>query len=359
MHAVVLDTHGGPEQLDYRRVDTPQPGPGEVLVRTRAVALNRLDIWVREGLPGARLVYPHRLGSDAAGEVVALGAGVEAAQLGREVVLNPGFGCGRCAECLGGRDNLCARYQILGETTQGAYAEYLVVPAANLVDKPARLSWVEAAAFPLTFLTAWQMLTVRAQVRPGDTVLVHAAGSGVGTAAIQIAKLHGARVVAAASSEDKLARARELGADATVLTPRGEAHVATPEHKPDWERELRKLPAVGRRGFDIVFEHVGQSSWPASIRLCRKGGVVVTCGASSGWDARTDLRHVFFRQIQILGSTMASREHLHRIAALVQGEALQPVVDRVFALEEAAEAHRYLDQRAQFGKVVLQVGAPS
>lgn len=350
---MVTDEHGGPEQIVQREVSTPAPGPLEVLVEVRACALNRLDIWVRNGLPGARLEYPHRLGSDIAGVVVALGPGVDEKQLGREVVLNPGWGCGQCERCLSGWDNLCHRYQILGETTQGGYAQFVRVPVANLVDKPARLDWVSAAAFPLTFLTAWQMLTVRASVGPGDLVLVHAAGSGVGSAAIQIAKLHGATVVALASTRDKLDKATRLGADFTVVCPRA---TTAPSDKPDWEREVRKLPPVGKRGFDIVFEHVGESTWPSSLRLCRKGGVVVTCGASSGWNASTDLRHVFFRQLQILGSTMASREHLHRIARLVEAGRLEPIVDRVFALEDAADAHRYLDTRTQFGKVVLRVG---
>ena len=344
MRAVVLHEHGGPEVLNYAEVPTPQPGPGQVVVRTYAVALNRLDIFVRGGLPGLKLEYPHRLGSDIAGVVAAVGAGVAPSEIGREVVLNPGFGCGRCEHCLDGWDNLCARYHILGESTQGGYGEYVLAPVENLVDKPARLGWIEAAAFPLTFLTAWQMLTVRAKVGPGDIVLIHAAGSGVGSAAVQIAKLHGATVVALASSEAKLLQARELGADHTVSSA-----------DPQWSKAVRALPGVGRRGVDIVFEHVGRSTWDASLKICRKGGTVVTCGASSGWEATTDLRHVFFRQLQVLGSTMGSRTHLPKLARLIEAGDLDPVVDRVFELEAAADAHRYLDQRQQFGKVVLRV----
>lgn len=344
INAIVLERHGGPEVLELRAIPRPSPTPGHVVVRIRACALNRLDIWVRNGLPNLRLEYPHVLGSDIAGVVDSVGEGVDGALVGREVVVNPGISCGRCEACLSGRDNLCPSYHILGESTRGGYAEQIAVPVANLIDKPANLSMIEAAAFPLTFLTAWQMLVARAHVEPGETVLVHAAGSGVGSAGLQIAKLHGARVIALASSDDKLAKARELGADACVRSS-----------DEDWPQQVRALPGVGRRGVDVVFEHVGVATWEQSIKLCRNGGRVVTCGASSGWDARTDLRHVFFRQIQILGSTMGSKASLFRIAQLMGEGKLRPLVDRVFPLAEAAEAHRYLDRREQFGKVVLEV----
>lgn len=342
--AVTLDEHGGPEVL--RVVERPAPAarPGHVIVDVHACALNRLDIWVRNGLPNLHVEYPHVLGSDIAGVVASVGDGVDAALVGREVVLNPGISCGHCEACLSGADNLCPSYRILGENAPGGYAEQISVPVQNLVDKPARLSMIEAAAFPLTFLTAWQMLVARGRIEPGETVLLHAAGSGVGSAGLQIAKLHGARVIALASSDAKLDKAAQLGADHCVRSSDA-----------DWSKQVRALPGVGRRGVDLVFEHVGQATWEASIKLCRAGGRVVTCGASSGWDARTDLRHVFFRQIQILGSTMGSKASLVRIAALIEAGKLSPVVDRVFALRDAAEAHRYLDRREQFGKVVLEV----
>jgi len=344
MRAVTLHTHGDASVLRVETMPDPVPAPGEVLVRVHACALNRLDVWVRGGLPNLRLEYPHILGSDIAGVVAGVGPGGDASLVGRAVVVSPGVSCGHCERCLAGWDNLCPSYRILGENTRGGYAELAVVPRANLLDKPAGLSMVEAAAVPLTFLTAWQMLVVRAQVAPGDVVLVHAVGSGVGVAALQIAKLHGAKVVALARTEDKLARARQLGADATVCT----ANDA-------WSKEVRALPFVGKRGVDIVFEHVGKDTWDASLKLAKKGGVVVTCGASSGWDATTDLRHVFFRQVQILGSTMGSKALLHRILPLVAEGRLRPVVDRTFPLEQAAAAHAHLESRTQFGKVVLTV----
>jgi NADPH:quinone reductase-like Zn-dependent oxidoreductase len=344
MRAIVLDQHGGPEVLKTTELPDPHPGPGHVIVDVHACALNRLDLWVRGGLPNLRLAYPHVLGSDVAGTVCEVGDGVDAALLGREVILNPGISCGRCEACLSGWDNLCPSYGILGETTTGGYAERIRVPATNLVDKPANLSMVEAAAVPLTFLTAWQMLVVRAAITPGESVLIHAAGSGVGCAGLQIGKLFGARAIALASSDAKLAKARELGADELVRSDSNE-----------WPKKVRSLPGIGRRGVDVVFEHVGRATWEDSIKLCRNGGRIVTCGASSGWDAPTDLRHVFFRQIQILGSTMGSKASLFRIAALVAEGRLRPVIDRVFPLAEAAEAHRYLDRREQFGKVVLKI----
>jgi NADPH:quinone reductase-like Zn-dependent oxidoreductase len=344
MRAIVLEQHGGPEVLKATDLPNPEPGPGEVVVDVHACALNRLDLWVRRGLPNLRIAYPHVLGSDIAGTVREVGDGVDAALVGREVILNPGISCGRCEACLSGWDNLCPSYGILGETTTGGYAERVRAPAANLVDKPANLSMVESAAVPLTFLTAWQMLVVRAAIGPGETVLIHAVGSGVGCAGLQIAKLFGARVIALASSDAKLAKARELGADELVRSD-----------STDWPKKVRALAGIGRRGVDVVFEHVGRATWEDSIKLCRNGGRIVTCGASSGWDAPTDLRHVFFRQIQILGSTMGSKASLFRIAQLIGENKLRPLVDRVFPLARAAEAHQYLDRREQFGKVVLEV----
>ncbi len=345
MRAITLHTHGDASVLGLQTLPDPSAGWGEVVVEIGACALNRLDLWVRDGLPNLRLCYPHVLGSDIAGRVSAVGDGVDPSWRDREVVVNPGLSCGACPACLDGWDNLCPRYRIFGEHVAGGYCERLAVPVTNLVAKPEGLSMVEAAAMPLTFLTAWQMLVTRGRVAPGDVVLVHAVGSGVGVAALQIAKLHGARVVALGRTEDKLAAARGLGADATVCSADA-----------DWPLQVRAVCGVGKRGVDLVVEHTGRDTWAASLEIVRRGGTIVTCGASSGWDATTDLRHVFFRQIQILGSTMGSKASLHRIMALVGQGLLRPVVDRRFALEDAAAAHRHLESRTQFGKVVLEIG---
>jgi NADPH:quinone reductase-like Zn-dependent oxidoreductase len=340
MKAVTLRAHGGPEVLSVEELPEPTAGPGEVRVRVQAVAMNHVDIWVRRGLPHLKLSYPFLLGADVAGVVDQVGAGVTGVRAGDEIVVNPGHSCGRCRECLSGRDNLCRHFELMGEDRPGGYAEKIVVPSVNVVPRPAGLDATHAAAVPVTFLTAWQMLTRKAKVQPGDDVLVMAAGSGVGTAAVQIAKLHGARVIATASSDDKLERARALGADETI------------NHRTaDLVAEVKKL--TGKRGVDIVFEHVGAEVWSKVILCAARGGRIVTCGATSGFDARTDLRHVFFRQLEILGSTMAPKGDLYPILALVAAGRLKPIVDRVMPLEQAAEAHRLLEDRKPFGKIVL------
>jgi NADPH:quinone reductase-like Zn-dependent oxidoreductase len=340
--AVVLRTHGGPEVLVRETIDLAEPGPREVLVRVRAVAINHLDLWVRRGLPNLKLVYPHRLGADIAGEVEALGPGARGARVGDRVVVAPGVSCGVCERCLSGRDNLCRQYAILGEQTQGGYARHVVVPDANLMPYPGELPFPQAAAVPLVFLTAWQMIVDKARVSPGQTVLVHAAGSGVSSAAIQIAKLFGACVIATAGSAAKAERARGLGAD----------HVVDASTQ-DFVAEAKRL--TGKRGVDAVVEHLGGETLARSILAAANGGRVVTCGASAGFESKIDLRHVFFRQIEILGSTMGSRGSLVSILEHVRAGTLRPVVDRVLPLWEAGAGHRVLEAREAFGKVVLQV----
>jgi NADPH:quinone reductase-like Zn-dependent oxidoreductase len=341
MKAVTIRTHGGPEVLTVEELLEPSAGAGQVRVRVGAVALNHVDVWVRRGLPHLKLEYPFLLGADVAGTVDQVGDGVSGVKIGDEVVVNPGHSCGRCRDCLSGRDNLCRWFQLMGEDRPGGYAEKLVVPAQNVVPRPPSLTVEQAAAVPVTFLTAWQMLTRKAPVKPGDDVLVMAAGSGVGSAAVQIAKLYGARVIATASSDDKLARARELGADETI-------NHATQ----DLVAEVKRL--THKRGVDIVCEHVGAEVWPKIILATARGGRIVTCGATSGFDARTDLRHVFFRQLEILGSTMAPKGDLYPILDHIAAGRLQPVIDRVMPLDEAQAAHRLLESRAQFGKIVLK-----
>jgi NADPH:quinone reductase-like Zn-dependent oxidoreductase len=341
MKAVTLRSHGGPEVLTVEDLPEPSAGPGQVRVRVGAVALNHLDVWVRKGLPHLKLEYPFLLGADVAGTVDQVGAGVDRVAVGDEIVVNPGHSCGRCRECLSGRDNLCRFYQLMGEDRPGGYAEKIVVPAQNVVPRPPSIPVEQAAALPVTFLTAWQMLTRKAPVKPGDDVLVMAAGSGVGVAAVQIAKLHGARVIATASTDDKLARARELGADETIN-----------HQTQDLVAEVKRL--TGKRGVDIVFEHVGAEVWSKVILATARNGRIVTCGATSGFDARTDLRHVFFRQLEILGSTMGVKGDLFPILEHVGRGRLKAVVDRVMPLAEAQAAHRLLESRAHFGKIVLK-----
>ncbi|WP_105317998.1 zinc-binding dehydrogenase [Thermus tenuipuniceus] len=346
MKAVVMEARGGPEVLKVAEVPTPEPGPKEVRIRVKAAALNHLDIWVRKGVASPKLPLPHILGADASGVVDAVGPGVTGFVPGDEVVVNPGLSCGHCERCLAGEDNLCPKYEILGEHRFGAYAEYLVVPEVNLLKKPPNLSFEEAAAIPLTFLTAWQMVVDKLQVRPGEDVLVMAAGSGVSVAAIQIAKLFGARVIATAGSEEKLRKAKELGADETV----NYTH-------PDWPKEVRRL--TSGKGADKVVDHTGALYFEGVIRATANGGRIAIAGASSGYEGTLPFAHVFFRQLSILGSTMGSKSRLFPILRFVEQGRLKPVVGQVLPLEEAAEGHRLLEERRIFGKVVLRVDQSS
>ncbi len=340
MRAVVIRTNGGPEVLNIEDVPDPIPGPGEVVVRVRAVALNHLDLWVRKGVPGAPFHLPAITGADATGDVHALGPGVEGPPVGTPVMVLPGISCGVCTQCLMGSDQLCASYGILGESCDGALAELVKVPRANVIAKPANLSYEAGAALSLTFLTAWHMLVARAQVRGGETVLVHAAGSGVGVAGIQIAKFLGAHVIATAGSEAKREAAKNLGAE-VVLDSRD----------PDWWKQIKGL--TQGRGVDVVFEHVGGDLFEKSLRVLAKAGRVVTCGATTGIDVKVNLRHVFFKSQSILGSTMGSKGEYHQLVQLYAQGLFQPVIDRVLPLDQVRDAHVALEAREVFGKIVL------
>jgi len=326
MKAVRFHHHGGPEVLRYEDAPDPEPGPGEVLVQVRACALNHLDLWERRGLERVQMPMPHISGSDVAG-----------------VVVESAVSCGRCAACLAGRDNECPQYEVLGYLNRpGGYAERLTVPLQNLVPIPDHIDFVQAAAFPLTFVTAWHMLLTRAGLKRGEDVLILAAGSGVGQAAIQIASLHGARVIATAGSEEKLEKARSLGAVAAIH-----------HHKQDIAEEIKRL--TNRRGVDIVIEHVGEATWAKSIRSLARGGRLVTCGATTGWNGHIDLRALFSKQLSIYGSYMGTKGELLRAAALFFSGQLAPVIDTTFPLAEAAAAQQRLEESGQFGKIVLEV----
>jgi NADPH:quinone reductase-like Zn-dependent oxidoreductase len=338
MKAVRFHQHGDADVLRFEEAPQPEALPGDVLVRVRACALNHLDIWNRRGV--VRIKLPHIPGADVAGEVEA--SDDAAFPPGTRVMLQPGLSCGRCEACLDGRDNECPRYDVLGSQSDGGYAEYVRVPVGNVIALPDAIGFVEAAAFPLTFVTAWHMLVTRARVRPGEDVLVLAGGSGVGQAAIQIAWLHGARVFATAGSDDKLARARELG-----------AHEVINHHTEDVPAAIRRF--TGTRGVDVVIEHVGEATWERSLKCLARGGRLVTCGATTGHNAAVDLRFLFSRQYALMGSYMGTKAELLRAARFFFAGQLRPIVDRTFPLAEAAAAHRYLEQGRQFGKVVLEV----
>jgi|DewCreStandDraft_2_1066082.scaffolds.fasta_scaffold06666_4 NADPH:quinone reductase-like Zn-dependent oxidoreductase len=342
MHAVRMHQHGGPEVLVYEDAPDPRPGPLDVRVRVRAVALNHIDLWVRRGLPRLRLQFPHILGADIAGVVDAVGEGVEGVAPGDAVVLSPGVSCGQCRWCIAGDDTLCPRFSIFGEHIPGGYAEFVVAPRANVLPKPARLDFVRAAAVPLVFLTAWNMLVTHARLRSGETVLIWGAGSGVGSAAIQIARLYHARVIATAGADWKLERARALGAEAVVNHSTEDVYEA-----------VRRL--TDRRGVDVVFDHVGAASWETSLRVLARGGRLVTCGATTGAQAPTDIRYIYGRQLSIFGTWVGAKRELLEVMVHVEAGRLDPVVHAVLPLAEARAAHEMLERREQFGKVVLAV----
>jgi NADPH:quinone reductase-like Zn-dependent oxidoreductase len=340
MKAIVFNQHGDASVLKLTEVPDPPLSANGVMVRVKAVGLNHLDIWVRKGWPGLKLSLPHVLGADIAGVVERVGAEVTDVKPGDEVVVNPGLSCGHCDRCLSGEDNLCRSYSIIGEHRWGGYAELAAFPRQNILPKPKKISFEQAACVPLTFLTSWTMLLRRAKLKPGETVLIHAAGSGVGTAAVQIAKLIGAKVIATASTDAKLKKAQELGADHLVNYT-----------KDDFVEQVKRI--TNRKMVDVVFEHVGQATFEKSVACLPYGGRLVTCGASSGYEAKLDLRVLFYKRISLLGSTMGSKGDLFRILQLVEEGQLKPVLDRTLPLQQAAEAHRLLESRSQFGKVVL------
>ena len=343
MRAVVIREHGDFDNLLFEDRPRPEPGPGEVRVAIRAAGLNHLDIWVRRGVPGHRFPLPIVPGCDGAGEVDKLGAGVGGLDIGQRVVLAPGVTEREDAATAQGTDHLSPSYGILGETRDGTCAEYIVVQARNVLPLPDSVSFEEAAAFPLVALTAWNMLIRRAQVSPGDTVLIHAAGSGVSTMAIQIARSAGAaRILTTTSSADKAARARDLGADEVVDYT-----------DPEWSRQIKGL--TGGRGVDVVVDHVGAATFGASLRTLVRGGRYVFCGATTGALVEAHLNLIFFRNLSILGSTMGSLGDLHRLLRLVEVGRLRTVVDSVVDLEEVREAHRRIEHREVFGKLVLRV----
>lgn len=340
MKAILIREHGGVEKLEVAEVADPVAGLGQAIVRVRAVALNHLDIWLRRGVPGHTFPLPMIPGSEVAGVIETVDD--PRWKAGDEVIVAPGYSCGLCAACLSGNDPLCRQFGMFGETVSGGAAEKIAVPIRNLIRKPVALSFAEAAALPLDMLTAWHMLVARARLLPGETVLVHAGGSGVGSAAIQIAKLWGATVYATAGTLKKASRARELGADETIVYT-----------EVDFLDEIRRL--TGKRGVDVVFEHVGGETFERSLRALAKGGRLVTCGSTSGSEATINLRLVFFKLLSILGSTMGSLAELHEIMKFVEAGRLRPVVDRVLPLSEVAEGHRILEAREAFGKIVFSV----
>lgn len=344
MQAALFRQHGGPEVIEIADLPTPEPGPGEVRVAVRAVALNHLDLWVRRGLPNLRIALPHVGGSDVAGEIDALGPCVEGWATGDAVVINPSQPCGMCAMCRRGDHPLCVRYRIMGEHTPGGMAEYVVVPADRLHPMPERLSFTSAAAVPLVYQTAWRAMVTRAQVRPGEDVLVLGASGGVATAAIQIALLAGARVIAVTSTQEQVEAVAELGADVVIDRLAG-----------SWSKAVWQ--ATGKRGADVIVENVGAATWRDSLRAAAPAARVVTYGATTGATPETDIRFIFWKQLTILGTTMSTDDEFEAVLRLVARGDLDPVVGTVLPLADARRAHELLETGAVFGKVVMEAAS--
>jgi NADPH:quinone reductase-like Zn-dependent oxidoreductase len=338
MKAVRIHQFGGPGVLQYEDVPDPQPRKDQVLVRVRACALNHLDVWVRKGLPGVKL--PHILGSDIAGEIVEVGEYVGGLRKGQRVIVAPMHFCGHCPKCLAGLQNQCREFTVLGNGVDGGDCELIAVPAASIIPIPDSLEFTQAASVPLVFVTAWHMLVGLAQVRVGQTVLVLGASSGVGTAAIQIAKMFHCRVITTAGNDEKLRKARELGAD-----------FAIDHYHQKISEEVRKI--TSKEGVDIVVEHVGAATWEESVKCLKPAGTLVTCGATTGPNVGIDLRFLFSRQLRLLGSYMGTMGELQEVLGHVFAGRLRPVVDRVFPLQDLRAAHEYLEGSQMFGKVVV------
>src|SRR5579872_3345414 len=338
MKAIRIHEFGGPEILRYEDIPDPRPRKDQVLVRIRACAMNHLDLFVREGLPGVKL--PHILGSDIAGEIIEVGEYISNFKAGQRVLIAPMYFCGHCPKCVAGVQNLCREFTVLGNAVDGGNCEVIAVPAVNIIPIPDSLNFNEAASIPLVFLTAWHMLVGRAGIQQGQMVLVLGGGSGVGIAAIQIAKLFHARVITTAGDENKLEKARALGADYGIN-----------HYRQKISQEVRKI--TGREGVDIVVEHVGTATWEESMKSLKPGGTIVTCGATTGHNAAFDLRFLFSRQLNFLGSYMGTMGELHEVLALVFAGKVKPVVDRTLDRKDARAAHEYLAASHMFGKIVL------
>lgn len=343
MKAVRIHEHGGVDKLRYEEVEEPGlSSPTEAIVRLKAAALNRIDLWNRQGLTGMDIALPHILGADGAGVVVEVGEAVRNVKKGDAVCLYPPSGCGLCEFCQTDQEFLCIRLQVLGERLQGTYAEYVKAPAQNCFPIPPGLSFEEAAAFPLVYLTVWRMLVTNAELKPGEHVLILGVGGGVGSAALQIAKQMGTHVIVTSSSDEKLEMAKNWGADHGINYLRS-----------DFAKEARAL--TGKRGVDVVVDSVAGEGWGKGLAALARGGRLVNCGATAGFNSQTDVRRIFWNHLKIFGSTLGSREEFRQILNFLRATGLRPILDSAFPLQEAAQAQRRMEEGKQFGKIVLQI----
>jgi len=344
MKAAFIEKHGGLGQLLIGDLDTPKIKPNEVLIQTKFGALNHIDVFLIRGWPGLKLSMPHVLGSDGSGLIKEVGSAVTTVSEGERVTINPGLSCGKCKFCLSGNQNFCKSFSIMGEHRWGTYCEYFKVPEENVLKLHSNFSYELAAAAPLTFLTAWRLLTTQANLKRGEYILIHGAGGGVSTAAIQIAKYLGATVITTTSNQDKVNKAKELGADYVIK------YKTNPNYGKSIFSEITK-----KQGIDVIVDSVGKLTISSSLRLLKPGGRLVIPGATSGPVAEVDIRQIFWKQIKILGSTMSNQGEFREGMKLVFEKKLKPIIDKKFQLEKAVDAENYLNEGKQFGKVLLEI----
>jgi NADPH2:quinone reductase len=342
MKAIYYNEHGGPEVLTYGDLDDPVAGRSDVVVDVKAASLNHVDLFLRRGIPGVKVPLPHIPGCDAAGVVSAVGEDVTGVSPGDRVLMNPSVSCGHCEFCVRGDASLCTTYTLIGETSQGTCCEKISIPGRNAIPIPDSLAFDDAASIPLVFLTAWRMIMERGRLNPGEDILILGASAGVGIAAIQIAKVAGARVFAAASTDEKLALCRELGADVLIKYT-----------EEDFVKRVRK--ETNRRGVDVVVDYIGKETWVKSMKALVGGGRLLTCGATTGHDPQTDLRHVFYRQLEVIGSTMGGYDDLMKPLKMIVEGRMRTVVGATFDLKDASDAHRMMEERRALGKIVIRI----
>jgi len=344
MRAVYFSEHGNLEQIKIGEVTIPNVGPNDVLIETKFGALNHLDLFVIRGWQGLTLSMPHVIGADGSGIIKEIGSEVTTISEGDRVTINPGISCGKCDMCLSGQQVLCNQFSILGENKWGSFAQYIKIPEINVIKIPENYPFDKAAAAPLTFLTAWRMLTTQAKIKYNDIVFIHGAGGGVSTAAIQIAKYFGAKVIATSSTQEKIEKAKNLGADYVIDYK---------EMKNFTKYVYTEL--TNRHGIDIVIDNVGQATFPTSIQLLRPGGRLITCGVTSGPFTKINITDLFWKHLEIKGSTMANQGEFREVMKLIFTGKLSPIIDKVYSIEDVKEAEQYLSEGNQFGKVLIKV----
>ena len=340
MKSIRIYEHGGVAKLIFDDIPQPVCHPKNIKIKIKATSINHLDLWIRSGLLRKEINLPMTLGSDGSGTIVELGEDITELNIGDDVVIQPGTFCSKCLDCKNGNENYCLKYGILGETQNGTQAEYIVVNAQNIHIKPKHLTFEEAASMPLVFMTAHQMLIKKANMKPNETVLIYGGSSGVGSAAIQIARDLGAKVIATAGSDDKCEYSKTMG-----------AHYVINHHHTNWLSKVKSI--TNNKGVNIVFEHIGSETWESSLKILAKGGRIVTCGATTGPDVKINLAHLFIKQHSIYGSTMSDINTFNNVMIKINDKKYMPIVDRVFKMENVRLAHQYIEQRKQKGKIIL------